>query len=504
MITLDADTQASPRRGATPRRKAGARAEPPARRPGVATRGRRVTACCSRASRRRCRSAGTARSSSACSRVRAGSIPTPSPCPTSTRISSARAPTPARVSTTSTPSRRRSTGRIPDDTVLSHDLLEGIFARAGSGLRHRGRRGVSGPVRGRSRSPAPLGARRLAAPAVDPRSRADGGGREALGARRGARGRALEDDRQPAAELVGADRLRCCSPAVAAAACARSSVDGSHARRCSPHPRCCRCFAGLLPRRRGISKRSHLRAVGADLALSLWQIGLLVALLPQQAWLMIDAIARTLYRLVVRRRLLEWRTAAQAHLGTRLDLFGYYRWMDGGLVLALGAGVAVAGTVGAAPGIAAPFLALWLFAPAIARGRAVRRRRPARRPSRTPRHARSASWHAAPGASSNASSAPRITISRPTTSRKIPKPVVAHRTSPTNIGLYLLVGRERARLRLARRARHGRATGGDARDAGTPRAFPRSLLQLVRHARPAPARPALRLDRSTAAISPGT
>ena len=50
-------------------------------------------------------------------------------CPTSIRISSTRAATSARASTTSTRSRRRSAGRVPDNTLLSHDLFEG-FVRA--------------------------------------------------------------------------------------------------------------------------------------------------------------------------------------------------------------------------------------------------------------------------------------------------------------------------------------------------------------------------------------
>ena len=53
------------------------------------------------------------------------------PSPTSTRTCSARAPTPARASTTSTPSSRRSAAAAPENALLSHDLFEGIFARAG-------------------------------------------------------------------------------------------------------------------------------------------------------------------------------------------------------------------------------------------------------------------------------------------------------------------------------------------------------------------------------------
>ena len=60
-----------------------------------------------------------------------------------------------------------------------------------------------------------------------------------------------------------------------------------------------------------------------DLKLALSQIALLVTFLAHQAWVMSDAILRTLFRLIVsRRNLLEWVTAAQAKVSPRLDLLG--------------------------------------------------------------------------------------------------------------------------------------------------------------------------------------
>ena len=57
-------------------------------------------------------------------------------------------------------------------------------------------------------------------------------------------------------------------------------------------------LAGLNPRVGGISKRSHFRSVFTDLALSLSQIGLTLTFLAYQAWLMSDAILRTLDALI--------------------------------------------------------------------------------------------------------------------------------------------------------------------------------------------------------------
>ena len=55
--------------------------------------------------------------------------------------------------------------------------------------------------------------------------------------------------------------------------------------------------------------------------LAVSQVGLTVTLLAHQAWLMTDAIVRTLFRVyVTRRKLLEWVTAAQAKAGFDLTL----------------------------------------------------------------------------------------------------------------------------------------------------------------------------------------
>ena len=79
--------------------------------------------------------------------------------------------------------------------------------------------------------------------------------------------------------------------------------------------------AAIVPRRAGITARSHLRALGKDLWLAARRMIFQVIFLPHQAWLMVDAISRTLFRLFVsHRNLLEWVTAAQASLRARLDL----------------------------------------------------------------------------------------------------------------------------------------------------------------------------------------
>ncbi len=62
-------------------------------------------------------------------------------------------------------------GRAPDSTLLSHDLFEGTFARAGLRLGCRSRRGIPVALRRQRVAPSPLGARRLAVAALDSRLR---------------------------------------------------------------------------------------------------------------------------------------------------------------------------------------------------------------------------------------------------------------------------------------------------------------------------------------------
>lgn len=85
-------------------------------------------------------------------------------------------------------------------------------------------------------------------------------------------------------------------------------------------------IAEIAPRRPGVTLRSHLRALGLDLRLALIQSGLMIVFLAHQAWLMGDAIVRTLARLTVtRRNLLEWVPAAHAAFGPRPRAPGFYQ-----------------------------------------------------------------------------------------------------------------------------------------------------------------------------------
>ena len=195
----------------------------------------------------------------------------------------------------------------------------------------------------------------------------------------------------------------------------------------------------LLPKRRGISLRPHFAALWQDAITAVAQIGLNIVFLADQAWLMGDAILRTLIRLTVtRKHMLEWVTAAQTGAARRLGVLGQYCDMAGGVVLGLGA---VASGLAINPPVW-PLLMLfgvfWALAPLVAW-----------RISQPAAHKVSASLAA------NEIQSLRLIARQtwrffetfvteadnflpPDNFQEIPRPVVAHRTSPTNIGLYLL------------------------------------------------------------------
>ena len=195
----------------------------------------------------------------------------------------------------------------------------------------------------------------------------------------------------------------------------------------------------LLPRRSGISKRSHLRAVGRDIFVALSQTFLAITMLADRAWLMADAVVRTLGRLcLTRRNLLQWVTAAQAGNGANPTLRAFYRDLRWGVVVALGAGSLCVVLRPSSWPVAAPLVLLWVLAPALAwrvsvPSEAAEAQTLSAQDMRSLRLVARRTWrffetfvdqieHALP----------------PDNFQEDPEPVRAHRTSPTNMGLYLL------------------------------------------------------------------
>ncbi|MBP1705281.1 MAG: glycosyl transferase [Chloroflexi bacterium] len=326
--------------------------------------------------------------------------------------------------------------RVPENALLSHDLFEGIFARAGlvtdvelfdefpsnflvsAARQHRWARGdwqLLPWVLGRARD-ATGGRDRLAIPGIG-------------------RWKMVDNLRRTMsapitlATLVAAWAFPSVSAALWTAFVLATVIV----------PEALPVLAGVLPRRRGISKRSHLRALGADLALAAAHVGLGLTFLAYQAWLMVDAILRTLGRLyVTRRNLLEWVTAAQAKASGDLDLAAFYRQMAGGVAIAAVLGALVLAVKPGAAWIAAPFVVLWLLSPVVARRISQLPERSATEQLsatdvRTLRQTARRTWRFF-----ETFVGPEDHGLPPDNYQDDPGPVIAHRTSPTNIGLYLL------------------------------------------------------------------
>lgn len=195
--------------------------------------------------------------------------------------------------------------------------------------------------------------------------------------------------------------------------------------------------AGLLIHPRGIPWTSHFWSVWGDLRTNTAQLALAIIFLAHQAWLMSDAIARTAYRkLISKRHLLEWMTAAGAEKSSPHDRSAFLRLMWPAQAIALALAILVVLSKTHSLPLVLPFLALWGLSPLIAFY--VSRRRPEEAHEFAPKDIR----------------AGRIVARRtwrffetfvgdedhwlPPDNMQEDPPVVAHRTSPTNIGLLLL------------------------------------------------------------------
>lgn len=321
-------------------------------------------------------------------------------------------------------------GRVPDNAMLSHDLFEGIFARAGlasdvevveefpsrydvaARRQHRWTRGdwqLLPWLLGRT-------AKGQALPSVG-------------------RGKMLDNLRRSLFAPCSLVALGCSwLMPMPASALATLFILG-----CILIPAFLPCFFSLLPRRSGISMQSRIDTLLADLRQAGMQAFLGIAFLGDQAWNMGDAIVRTLTRLfITRRHLLEWATAAQLSGSPQLGLRGCYESMAGGTLLALAVAVGAVLVRPESWPLALPLALLWLAAPALALW--------ASQPQRQ--------YQAGRLSASDAEEL-RLTARKtwrffetfvtaadnylpPDNYQENPRPILARRTSPTNIGLYLL------------------------------------------------------------------
>lgn len=195
----------------------------------------------------------------------------------------------------------------------------------------------------------------------------------------------------------------------------------------------------VFPDKRETTPRARLTAFLRDVAQATAQVALRMILMAHTAWMMGDAIVRTLHRLLIsRRNLLEWRTASQAQKNGANTPASYYGMMWGALpVAALGLVLPVlADSTGAF--VAFIFVVLWAFSPAFAwfvSLSAVTEDRlhvPAS-DARKLRNVARRTW-----LYFETFVGPEHNWLPPDNFQETPEPVVAPRTSPTNIGVYML------------------------------------------------------------------
>lgn len=192
--------------------------------------------------------------------------------------------------------------------------------------------------------------------------------------------------------------------------------------------------------RHGRRWRRHVRSTLLEASRSAARVGLAVAFLPRRAWLMVDAIFRTLWRMYVTgRNLQEWMPAAQAGRGLGRGIAGSFRRLAPPALTAsfVVVGIAAAARPAALPPAlvlaaiwaASPLLSWWLSRPlpegrleAFSEDEALELRRTARESWRFFERYVTAEDNWLP----------------PDNYQEDPDPRIAHRTSPTNVGLYLL------------------------------------------------------------------
>ncbi|WP_275786153.1 GH36-type glycosyl hydrolase domain-containing protein [Pararhizobium gei] len=198
-------------------------------------------------------------------------------------------------------------------------------------------------------------------------------------------------------------------------------------------------ISGLMPRRNDIVARAHLHAVLSEIQAANAQVALRIVFIAHSAAMMGDAIVRSVYRTFVSGKLmLEWRTAAQAQSSAGGTIADYYRSMWIAPALAVLSLLLAAVSDTGLPFIGIPFALLWALSPAIA-------------------------WFVSQSAEtedqlvvSDEDAGELRKIARrtwlyfeqfvtaqqnflpPDNFQETPHPVLAERTSPTNIGVYLL------------------------------------------------------------------
>ena len=136
-------------------------------------------------------------------------------------------------------------------------------------------------------------------------------------------------------------------------------------------PALCASILDVLRKPKEVLPRQHLAGVARAATRHAMQIAFELACLPYEAYFSLDAIVRTAWRMrVTRRRLLEWNPSGEADRESdrhgRSELAACLRSMWIGPVIAAAAAIHLAAMHPAVLSMAAPILLLWFASPAIA------------------------------------------------------------------------------------------------------------------------------------------
>jgi cellobiose phosphorylase len=182
----------------------------------------------------------------------------------------------------------------------------------------------------------------------------------------------------------------------------------------------------------------HLREVAGSYVRQIGQVVLTLAFLPYDAFISLDAIVRTLLRLLVtHKRLLQWKTSSDSERATGTGLAGFYSTMWIAPIAGLATGFFLAIMQPAQLSLALPMLSVWLAAPWIAWwiSQPIKSATPsltAEQLNFLGRTARKTWYFFETFVTAQENWLP------PDNFQEAPSPKVASRTSPTNIGLALL------------------------------------------------------------------
>jgi cellobiose phosphorylase len=194
----------------------------------------------------------------------------------------------------------------------------------------------------------------------------------------------------------------------------------------------------MLQKPANVTLQQHLAAPVGSARQYFIQAAFTLACLPYETFFSLDAIVRTAWRvLIIHKRLLQWAPSGDSDRNSRVDLFGSYRTMWIGPLIATITTIMLAAFKPAALSGAGAILCLWFASPAIAWwfSRPLVHR-PARLTADQTLFLKKLSrktW-----AFFETFIGPEDHWLPPDNYQEYPVAVVAHRTSPTNMGLALL------------------------------------------------------------------